>query len=252
MNNWFFMQDNSQQGPISEEELKKKIESNEINSDTYVWKDGMTDWQAIKEVEELNQKDKEDEGPVPFSESAVCEHCNTRFAKKEMMQYEDKYICSSCKPQFAQKLREGVSLGLGNFVYGGFWKRFVAIFIDGIIFSAVNLVFTFITGAVSASGSNVGLAAVIAIINVAASIILPMAYEIYFIGTKGATLGKMAMGLKVISSNGKPVSMGQAAGRYFAKMLSGLTLGIGYLMAAFNDEKKTLHDIICETRVVLA
>jgi uncharacterized RDD family membrane protein YckC len=39
-------------------------------------------------------------------------------------------------------------------------------------------------------------------------------------------------------------------GRHFAEMLSGILLGIGYLMIAFDDEKRALHDRICDTRVI--
>ena len=70
------------------------------------------------------------------------------------------------------------------------------------------------------------------------------------VGKHGATPGKMACGLKVVSPDGGPVSYGKACGRFFAEMLSGLTLGIGYIMVAFDDEKRALHDRICNTRVI--
>jgi hypothetical protein len=44
--------------------------------------------------------------------------------------------------------------------------------------------------------------------------------------------------------------LGRAIGRYFAKLLSMLILGIGYIMVAFDSEKRGLHDMICDTRVV--
>jgi len=46
------------------------------------------------------------------------------------------------------------------------------------------------------------------------------------------------------------VSYGRAAGRYFAKMLSGIIMGIGYIMAGFDSQKRALHDMICDTRVI--
>jgi uncharacterized RDD family membrane protein YckC len=62
----------------------------------------------------------------------------------------------------------------------------------------------------------------------------------------------MAMGLKVVRADGSPVSIGLAFGRYFAKMLSGFILLIGYIMAAFDAQKRALHDMICDTRVIRA
>ena len=60
----------------------------------------------------------------------------------------------------------------------------------------------------------------------------------------------MALGLKVIRADGGPISVGLAVGRYFAKILSALTLWIGFIIAGFDREKRTLHDHICGTRVI--
>ena len=70
------------------------------------------------------------------------------------------------------------------------------------------------------------------------------------IGKYGATVGKMAMKIRVVTAEGQKVSYLRALGRYFAKLLSGMILMIGYLMAAFDDEKRALHDRICNTRVI--
>jgi uncharacterized RDD family membrane protein YckC len=71
------------------------------------------------------------------------------------------------------------------------------------------------------------------------------------IGKYGATVGKMACKIKVITADGQPVSYARAFGRYFAKVLSSLTLLIGFIIAAFDSEKRSLHDHICNTRVVV-
>jgi uncharacterized RDD family membrane protein YckC len=65
-----------------------------------------------------------------------------------------------------------------------------------------------------------------------------------------ATLGKRALGLQVTDLQGRRISFGRATGRYFAKIVSGLTLSIGYLMAGFTRRKQALHDIIAECLVV--
>jgi hypothetical protein len=59
----------------------------------------------------------------------------------------------------------------------------------------------------------------------------------------------MAVGIKVVRSNGEP-DQGRAFGRYWAMLLSSFTLGIGFLMAAFTERKQGLHDMICDTLVV--
>jgi uncharacterized RDD family membrane protein YckC len=54
----------------------------------------------------------------------------------------------------------------------------------------------------------------------------------------------------VVTADGGRVSYLRALGRYFAKMLSGFTCLIGYIIAAFDGQKRALHDHICNTRVV--
>ena len=75
-------------------------------------------------------------------------------------------------------------------------------------------------------------------------------YEIVFVARFAATPGKMACGLKVFRADGAALGWGRATARFFANMLNGFTLGIGYLLAAFDAEKRALHDMVCDTRVV--
>jgi uncharacterized RDD family membrane protein YckC len=65
-----------------------------------------------------------------------------------------------------------------------------------------------------------------------------------------ATVGKMAVGLKVTDLNGQRISFARATGRHFAKILSAMVLFIGYIMAAFTERKQGLHDILAGTLVV--
>jgi uncharacterized RDD family membrane protein YckC len=76
-------------------------------------------------------------------------------------------------------------------------------------------------------------------------------YETVMIGRFGATLGKMACKLKVVTASGGKVSYMLAFGRYFAKVFSGLTCSIGFIIAGFDEQKRALHDRLCETRVVI-
>jgi len=67
--------------------------------------------------------------------------------------------------------------------------------------------------------------------------------------SKQATLGKMALGLKVTDEQGGRISFARATGRYFAKIISGMILFIGYIMAGFTARKQALHDMIAGTLV---
>ena len=66
------------------------------------------------------------------------------------------------------------------------------------------------------------------------------------------TLGKKALGMIVTDLDGGRIGFGRATGRYFAKILSALILGIGFIMVAFTQRKQGLHDLIASTLVYKA
>lgn len=82
------------------------------------------------------------------------------------------------------------------------------------------------------------------------SFILEATYQIWFITNYGATPGKMLLGLKVLTLEGEKLTQSQAIKRYFAYLLSALTLGIGFLMVAIDPQKRALHDILSKTKVI--
>ena len=67
---------------------------------------------------------------------------------------------------------------------------------------------------------------------------------------RGATVGKMAVGLRVVTDQGQRLSFLHATGRYFAKFISAIIFGIGFLMVGWTDRKRGLHDMIAGTLVV--
>ena len=64
------------------------------------------------------------------------------------------------------------------------------------------------------------------------------------------TIGKRVLRLKVTDEAGNRISFGRSTGRFFAKILSYVTLWIGFIMVAFTDKKRGLHDILAGTVVV--
>jgi uncharacterized RDD family membrane protein YckC len=102
------------------------------------------------------------------------------------------------------------------------------------------------TGAAGNPAALVGVQGVLILLQLA----IGVSYTVYFLGRFGATPGKMACKLRVVRSDGSPVTYGRAFGRHFAEWLSGLILYIGYIMVGFDDEKRSLHDRVCDTRVV--
>jgi uncharacterized RDD family membrane protein YckC len=145
--------------------------------------------------------------------------------------------------------------------YAGFWKRFAAIFIDKIIIGIATLIILipmFLVIGVSAFSSEnyePSIGFIIGLISAYMIFILIawIAEWLYFAmmeSVKGATIGKMALGIKVTDMNGQMPTFGRASGRYFGKILSSLTFGVGYLIAGFSQQKQALHDILAKTLVV--
>jgi Tfp pilus assembly major pilin PilA len=65
-----------------------------------------------------------------------------------------------------------------------------------------------------------------------------------------ATVGKLALGIKVSDLTGRRIGFGRSTGRVFAEFLAGLTLGIGFVMAGFTKRRQALSDMIAGTLVV--
>lgn len=115
--------------------------------------------------------------------------------------------------------------------YAGFLPRFVAFLIDALIIIVAGILVPFLK---------------------LLGILVPWVYFAYLESSeKQATLGKTAMGLKVTDNDGKRLSFTTASVRYFAKILSALILGLGFVMIAFDAKKQGLHDKIAGTLVVV-
>jgi uncharacterized RDD family membrane protein YckC len=76
-------------------------------------------------------------------------------------------------------------------------------------------------------------------------------YEVIFNGTFGATLGKMAIGARIVRLDGSRLTYGIAAARWLCERLSDMLLFTGYLFIAFREDKRALHDLLAGTRVIL-
>ncbi len=131
--------------------------------------------------------------------------------------------------------------------YAGFWIRFLAYFIDLILVSIANLmVSAAVVGIDTMSDPTKG-----STLQTAISIILPLLYfSLMQSSNKQATLGKMAVGVKVVNENGGVISFPQAIGRYLSKILSTIILFIGFIMVGFDSRKQALHDKIAKTFTV--
>lgn len=151
--------------------------------------------------------------------------------------------------------------------YAGFWMRFVAYFIDNIIIGFIE--FLLVLPLLGLLGYNVALgqtlseienadpdllvpiiASAVSGIALSALLITWFYYALMQSSAKQATIGKMALGIKVTDVNGERLTFARASLRYFSKILSNLFLMIGYIMAGFTEKRQALHDMIANTYVV--
>ena len=136
---------------------------------------------------------------------------------------------------------------MGTTTYAGFWRRFAAWFLDGLLLSLVTLPFTLQFGGDAAAQAGRASAA-----GTISTVVGWLYYALMESSAKQATVGKMALGIIVTDLEGRKIGFGRATGRYFAKILSALILGIGFLMAGFTERKQALHDMVASTLVVKA
>jgi uncharacterized RDD family membrane protein YckC len=153
--------------------------------------------------------------------------------------------------------------------YAGFWKRFAAYLVDSIIIGCVVGIFMMIFGIglftsmatmdemqmeqmdqEDATALAAGVVGGMMTLILVASAAQWLYFALMESSAKQGTLGKMALGIIVTDMNGNRLSFGRATGRYFGKILSGMILCIGYIMAGFTEKKQALHDMIAGCLVV--
>ena len=132
--------------------------------------------------------------------------------------------------------------------FGSFDQRLLASAIDAFIVSGICILVVFVAS-LFISSNIFNLALLFSLL-----LIIPLVNLIYHIvmesSPKQGTYGKQLLGLKVCDLQGEPLTTTHAAGRNFAKILSTLTLCLGYLYSFFNEKKQCLHDVVAGTLVV--
>ena len=219
---WFYANAGIQLGPLEDAEFDRLVGQGVVRADTLVWNEGMPNWLPLGVVRGWPASASAGAPPAPGA------------------------------PTYAGALH-----------YAGFWIRFLARLIDGLILGIANAIIRIPLMAMLGIGYGIGgdfprqpgallAPAFMGLFggSVLISLALGAAYEVYFLTTRGATPGKLALGLKIIRADGSPLTAGVALGRYFAQWLSAMIMMIGYIMAGFDSQKRALHDYICQTRVI--
>ncbi|HRG10711.1 MAG TPA: RDD family protein [Cyclobacteriaceae bacterium] len=155
-----------------------------------------------------------------------------------------------------------------NTNYAGFWLRLVAIIIDGIIIGvAQSFIFVPILAALGlgfassvetmdmsdpdqAAGMMASVMALMGGYWILSLTIQILCSTLMESSKLQATVGKLALGLKVTDLQGNKLDFVKALVRNLCKLISNFTLLIGYIMAGFTEKKQALHDMIASTLVL--
>ncbi len=137
--------------------------------------------------------------------------------------------------------------------YAGFWRRFSAYVIDSVVIAfALDQLGTLFWSMLALSSNSYEIQG-----QYHAIYLLVMSVPLgwmYFSGMESsplqATVGKLVVGLYVTDLQGQRISFGRATGRFFAKVLSGMIILIGYLIAGATQKKQALHDMMASCLVL--
>ena len=242
---YYYMEAQERKGPLDEAAFNSLVNDGVVTTETLVWYQGAPDWAPYGEI-----KRSADSGKGVDGDAVVCSECNKPFPKDDVIRFRGELVCAACKPLVMAKMSQGLSTSSAALDFAGFWIRLGAKLIDGIIISiptygAMYAAFGTLLPQdpdILTSGTYWG-------INLF-SYLLGLLYGWLLTWKYGATWGKMAVGIKVVTADGGQIGVWRALARVPAEYVSAIVLGLGYLIAAFDAEKRTLHDYICSTRVV--
>ena len=232
---WYYASAGQQFGPVTLATLRQLLLAGKVGPADLVWNPSMTQWAAAQTVTAL---------------SAVANAGVANLAAQQ------GYFPQEQQAAYLQ-------YGIGDsayaspyaFTYAGFWLRLVAYIIDYIVTYIIGSIVGFFLGLIAASvmaptprgQMPVGL---LVFFGLSGLLIGWLYYALMECSSTQATLGKMALGLRVTDMEGRRITFGRATGRFFAKILSALILLVGFIMAAFTERKQGLHDMIAGTLVM--
>jgi uncharacterized RDD family membrane protein YckC len=162
------------------------------------------------------------------------------------VEIQGRPYCADCKAEQLLDVRSGVDSS--QITLASRWRRLGALIIDwmllGIPWAIVKEVFK---AAVHISPTSLPFV-MLSDLPLSVGFVIYEAVMLY--AKEGQTVGKMALGIRVVRPDGSSLTNGQAWGRAALRFVLGCLIIVDYIPAFFTVEKTTLHDMIAETRVV--
>ncbi len=243
---WYFARGGAPEGPVDAAELMSMWQSGALRDEHYVWREGMADWASLGAMrsEIMNEAASAfDTGSAGAEWSPGTPHDDIPGPR---MDY-------GYAPAYPDTGYAAVAAG----AFAGFWLRFVAWFVDMVILFAVSCLLGCFAapiliplGLVDHEGPPPHAGGVELFLNAIHFVIGLLYYAGFEASSLQGTPGKYLLNLQVTDINGAPISFARALARNLLKILSGVILLIGYILAAFTARKQALHDLISDCLVV--
>ena len=230
--NWYYAKDGVQLGPVPIGQLREMAQAGTLGPNDLVWTEGMPEWRPASAVQAISAAAGPAAGVMPYAGGAPGYYPGAQSGGLN-------YYNPGSEP-----------------AYAGFWLRFCAAFIDGLIIlvpvGGLGMLLFFALGLDEEVGNPNSAAP--ALLDLTIRLLALLVGWVYFAtqesGPHMATFGKRACGIIVTDVNGQQLTFGRASGRYFGKLLSNLTCYIGYIMAGFTQRRQALHDMVAGALVV--
>lgn len=259
---WYYAHHNEPRGPITGSELLALERSGVLQPGTLVWRTGLASWQPWSSVADhvrvaaAGGVDVRSAGPpvVPAEtggpaavEMAVCAYSGQTRPISLMVRYGDRWVSLEHKQAFLQSLREGTPVsrmaGVGELSYVGFWWRTLAMVVDVLVLMIPNALVALpyyymafrkaLAGGLATTTDPLhefktmdGPMVAAYVLMMLGNMFIPLIYNTLMVGRFGATVGKMAIGARVVKPSGEPLTYLQALGRGGAKLLNMLIWGV--------------------------
>lgn len=260
---WYYAIDDQRLGPVSHAEFERLVQSGKIQGGALVWRKGMDQWKTLDEVWERDPALFA--GAPPPLPHAEIHGEDTGGESRDLVRRDARVESVWNKPKVPEALP-----------YAGFWRRLGAHLVDlagwwmvwvivseiivRVFFPEVIKLSEAASEVIAKSGpfaykpspEEAAIMLRYSLSVFACGLVAAILYDALFILRFAATPGKLLFGLRVVKADGRPLGFANVVTRCLAKGLVGLpTLCIGYLIVAFDDEKRGLHDHISQTRVII-
>lgn len=188
----------------------------------------------------------------PDTDASVrrCARCLRPFCDSCIVRIGGRPFCSDCKLEQLRDVHSGVAPSVLPYATVG--RRWAALIVDRLLVFGPLIVgaIAFAIGA-DASGAGDEAFGPLAIVLFLLWLVAAFLYEPLMTARDGQTVGKKMMSIRIVRTDGSPISTGQAWGRSLGRMaIATIASIIDYLPALFTEERTTIHDLMASTRVV--